>query len=281
MSDKVYQIIQESILKKLEEGVIPWRKTWSLKEGMPRNIITNKPYSGFNLFQLLCQCRNSPYWMTKKQIKQLNGTVDFEKEQSTLIVYWKFLEETNDQGEVTKKFPMIRYYHIYNLDQVEGITCKWEKEIPLYNNSPIENCEKIHKEYRDCPEIVWDKSPSYNFGSDKIGMPKLQNFKSSESYYATLFHEIGHSTGHLTRCNRDYQTSYAKEELVAEMAAAFLCGMAGIETETIQNQAAYIKGWKEKISKEPRIVIQAATLAQKAANYILNINEFNQESKAA
>lgn len=195
MSDKVYKIIQESVLKRLEEGTIPWKKTWN-GFGKPKNIISNKEYNGFNWFMLSCSPYSSPYWMTKKQCQQLGGKIDYDKEKSTLIIFWKFLEKENDKGEVEKRFPMLRYYHVYNYEQTTGITLKKEQQqhFDPINNNPIENCENLIEDWSKMPEIIFGKKPSYSPSFDKIGMPKLENFLSSEEYYGTLFHEMVHST---------------------------------------------------------------------------------------
>lgn len=276
MSEKVYQIIQEQILKKLDEGTVPWRKTWN-GFGKPKNIISNKEYRGFNWLMLSCSGYTSPFWMTKKQCQQLGGKIDYSKEKSTMIIFWKFLESQNDKGEVEKRFPMLRYYHVYNYNQTTGITLKPEQieTFDPVNNDPIENCENLVNNWKKMPEIVFGKRPSYNPTFDHIGMPKITDFHSSVEYYATLFHEMGHSTMHLTRLNRT-GLSYAKEELVAEMSACFLCGVMGIENLTIENSATYIQSWRQKISEDPKLVIQAASMAQKASNYIQNIYDFTE-----
>ena len=281
MSDKVYQIITDSILKKLDEGTIPWEKTWNFTNGMPKNGVSNKTYSGFNVFQLLCQGYGSPYWFTKKQAKEKGGTIDYQKEKSTLIIFWTFLEKKNEKtGEVEKKFPMLRYYHVYNQEQISGIKIKFEQEEKKYNNDPIVNCEQIITEWHNMPEIKWGGNPAYSPSLDIIRMKKIDQFHTAQNYYNTLFHEMAHSTMHLTRLNRQaLGLSYAKEELVAEMAACFLCGMAGIEKEIMDNSAAYIAGWKARISEEPKLVVQAASMAQKAVNYILGINTFAEISE--
>jgi len=281
MSDKVYQIITDSILKKLDEGTIPWEKTWNFNQGLPKNGVSNKTYSGFNIFQLLCQGYSSPYWFTKKQAKEKGGTIDYEKEKSTLIIFWTFLEKKNEKtGEVEKKFPMLRYYHVYNQEQISGIKIKFEPEAKKYNNDPIVNCEQIITEWHNMPEIKWGGNPAYSPSLDIIRMKKIDQFHTAQNYYNTLFHEMAHSTMHLTRLNRQaLGLSYAKEELVAEMTACFLCGMAGIEKEILDNSAAYIQNWKETIKGDSRLVIQAASMAQKACNYILGINTFTEISE--
>jgi antirestriction protein ArdC len=106
-------------------------------------------------------------------------------------------------------------------------------------------------------------------------MPKKESFESEEEYYSTLFHELAHSTQHLGRLDRDKNKedhAYSKEELVAEMTSAMLCGVAGIEKKTIDNSAAYVRNWSKKFKDNEKMVVEAAQKAQKAADYILNVN---------
>ncbi|MCD4744067.1 MAG: ssDNA-binding domain-containing protein [Desulfobacteraceae bacterium] len=271
-NNKVYEIIQAEILKKLDQGVIPWNRSWNT--GEVKNIISKKNYRGFNAIWLSCQGYSSEYWLTYKQAKQLKGNVK-KGESGTIIIFWKILKKTveNDQGEwEQKKIPLLRYYRVFNLEQTEGIETTEETKT-VFNNDPIENCEKIVFEYSDKPEIIHGQNPHYNLTTDKIGLPYLKSFQGSEEYYSTLFHEMGHSTRHPSRLNRE-KTSRAKEELVAEMTASFLCGVAGIDSKVIDNQASYIDGWRKRISEDAKLIISASTQAQKASDYILNNNQY-------
>lgn len=280
MSDKIQKAIQNKVLAMLEEGTIPWRKTWNLECGTAKNIITNKAYRGSNYFMLNCQGYSSPYWMTFKQAKNLGGFVR-KGQKSTPITVWYTVKPK--EGEEEKKqrgyFGMALVFNLAQTDEVK-VPKREEDEVKKYNNDPLANCEQILSEFTDPPAVKWGMKPCYNLTQDIIGMPKIKKFESSEEFYAVYFHEMGHSTRHLTRLNR-IKTSYAKEELVAEMTACFLCGSAGIETATIDNQVAYINEWRKEISKDPKIIMQAASEAQKAANYIMNINQFTEMKEAS
>ena len=278
---KVYEIIQDTILKKLEEGVIPWRKTWSGCGGDPKNIITNKAYRSTNNMLLQCQGYKSPYWMTFNQVKKLKGTL-LKGSKSSIVTYYKILEKENDAGVVEERFPMLRYYRVFNLEQTEGIIPKWDEEITEFTeNDPIVNCEKVVNEMREFPKMEWGINPCYSPSKDRIGMPELKQFNSSEEYYATYFHEMAHSTKHMQRMNRQ-QHSYAKEELIAEMSSCFICGKVGIESATIDNTAAYIQSWIKHIKEnDVKMVVQAAAEAQKVADWIMNISDFTEMKKTA
>lgn len=280
MSDKVQKAIQVRILQMLDDGTVPWRRTWGIECGSAKNIITNKAYQGSNYFMLNCQGYDSPYWMTFRQAKKLGGYVR-KGQKSTPITVWYTLKPKEGEEEKNRRgyFGMALVFNLAQTDDVK-IPKREEEEIKKYNNDPIINCEQILSEFKDAPAVKWGMNPCYNFTNDVIGMPKIEKFESSEEFYAAYFHEMGHSTRHLTRLGRT-KTSTAKEELVAEMTACFLCGSAGIETATIDNQVAYIASWKKRISEDPKIVIQAASEAQKAANYIMSINQFTEMKKAS
>jgi antirestriction protein ArdC len=221
------------------------------------------------------------YWLTFKQCKDLGGNIR-KGAQGTPVVYWNW-QEIEEDGETEKKVPFMRYYTVFNVAQCENIP---EDKIPATTEATtthidkIMQCEGIVENWEDKPEIRHGEQKAYyRPSSDLVNMPQVETFMNSEEYYSTLFHELTHSTGHEKRLNRQGITEiapfgtplYSKEELVAEMGAAFLCGYTGIEYATIDNSAAYIQGWLGKLKNEKKLVILAAAQAQKAANYILNI----------
>jgi antirestriction protein ArdC len=276
MSDKIYTMITEKIQEELEKGNVPWRKPWAGLEGMPKNMVSKKEYRGINIFLLACQTYVSPYWLTLKQANDLGGKVK-KGEKSTPVIFWNWVKKVNEETGKVDKIPFLRYYRVFNLEQCEGIE---SPDLPIVNNpfSPLEQCETVAKNMPKKPEIVHERQIAcYNPVSDKVNMPRPETFDGNSEYYSTLFHELTHSTGHKDRFNRpEMGTSffgshdYSKEELTAEMGAAFLCGFCGIETSTIENSAAYIRGWLTKLRSDAKMVIQAAAKAQKAVDYILN-----------
>lgn len=284
----VYEIITEKIMKKLEQGEIPWRTPWKAG-GWPKNIVSGKKYRGVNVFMLAMQGYASPHWLTYKQAKELGGYVK-EGATGTPVVFWKPADAKKPDVEPSddeRRAPILRYYTVFNLSQVEGIASP-DAELDRQFN-PIEACERIVREMPDAPMIECNRTKAgYIPSEDKVIMPPPGAFVSDEDYYATLFHELTHSTGHENRLNRRPSTdkrkfgdeAYSKEELVAEMGAAFLCGIAGIETATVDNSAAYIQNWLTALKDDKRMVIFAAAAAQKAADYILN-NFVAEQAKAA
>jgi antirestriction protein ArdC len=280
----VYAIITERIIERLERGTVPWRKPWA-DGGVPRNLVSKKPYRGINYFLLSASKYVSPYWLTYKQAEELGGHVR-KGEKSTLIVFWK-VETRNDpdaqEGEISSRDGsrfILRYYRVFNLEQCEIPAEKLAKlpKIETRDNEPIESCARIVNEMpmRPTLEHVGGKA-FYSSLSDKVTLPPMSLFASPEEYYATTFHELSHSTGHKSRLNRESLTdsapfgsaTYSKEELVAEMGAAFLCAEAGISAPVIANQAAYVAGWLKKLRDDRRLVVFAAAQAQRAADYIM------------
>jgi antirestriction protein ArdC len=286
----VYSIVSERIIALLEQGTIPWQKPWQGGAMLPRNLISKKPYRGVNVFLLHAMSYGNPYWLTFKQAQELGGNVK-RGEKASPVVFWKWLElDEQDEKGKAKRVPMLRYYSVFNASQCDGI------ETPLPENkqrehAPIETAEQIVASMPKRPTVEHGGNKAcYSPAFDRVDMPNPQTFNSGEDYYSTLFHELTHSTGHESRLNRKGvagsegewsafgSAPYAKEELVAEMGAAFLCGQAGIVERTLDNSAAYLAGWLERLRNDNKLVVLAAAQAQKAADFILNVKHETEES---
>jgi antirestriction protein ArdC len=283
--DKIFEMVTDTIVSKLEEGTIPWHKPWTGTIGMPRNLISNKAYRGINILLLGLQGYGSPYWVSFRQASKLGGHVR-KGEAGTIIVFWKWFEKEEeavnpDTGETEIKkvnIPFLRYYRVWNVEQCEGL--KHKRLQPKEDGREVEvntTAETIWNGWEH-PEVRTNGGRAfYHIGDDYIGMPEQATFDTDDDYYSTLFHEGIHSTGHPDRLNRpsivrdkDYGVDdYSKEELVAEIGACYLATMAGIE-RTIDNSVAYINGWLNKLKSDKRMVVYAAAQAEKAAEYILN-----------
>jgi len=271
-----YQIITDRITKLLEEGVCAWSKPWNSQAGMPRNLFSQRPYRGINVWMLGAQRYESPFWATFNQVKQAGGSVK-KGEKSTPIVFWKkYTSVDKDTGEEEGRFTL-KYYAVFNTAQVEGVAVP-TLEQPIFEHTPIEVCEKVVGNYPNRPTLLHgDSRAYYRPSTDCIVMPDMTAFPQLSCYYSTLFHELTHSTGHSDRLNRPTlvdavafgSVNYAKEELIAEMGAAYLCGVCGIANETINNSAAYLKGWLKVLRDDPKMLVQAAGQAQRAVDHIL------------
>lgn len=281
---KVYDVVNSRIMELLQQGTVPWRKTWHSESNCPKNLVSKKEYRGINIFMLACQEYSSPYWLTFKQCQDRNGKVR-KGEKSTPVIFWKWIDRRNaaevDQEEANGKgkVPLLRYYNVFNLEQVEGIAAPPLPETPGHTFSPNHRAQEVITGMPLPPDIRHGGNKAcYSPILDYVKLPEPQAFESTGEYYSTAFHELIHSTGHASRVGRkgilepSYFGSheYSKEELVAEMGAAFLCGHAGIEQRTLENSAAYIAGWLKALKNDSTLLVHATAQAQKASDYILN-----------
>jgi len=280
--NQVYEYVTNQIIQQLERGNIPWKQSWA-SSGLPVNGISKKPYQGINPFLLMTTKYNNPNWFTYKQVEDLGGHVR-KGEKSTMVIFWKKYakeDQNKQEGEISnrdKEVLVLRYYRVFNYLQTEGLNQdKFESKDTIVFN-PIESVEKIIREYKQLPTIVYNEQRAYyNPGQDIINMPRKESFKSETDYYQTLFHEMIHSTGHEKRLNRLQKkeasfgsSNYSKEELIAEIGASFLSGVSNISNnEQIEQSAAYIQGWLQALKNDKTMVVKAAAQAQKASDYII------------
>ena len=270
--------ITEKIIAGLERGEIPWKKPWVA--GFPRNILTGRPYNGINVFLLWNSRFASNWWGTEKQIQKLHGRLKADAEAHfVFFAGWKSrLLANNESGErINSTFGFTKLYRVFNADQCEGL----KMPHPEGKSEDYARAAAIVNGYQHCRILTTQDMAAYHPGHDVIYMPPQNCFTSLEEYYVTLFHEMAHSTGHPDRLNRpgfakaiNGKPGYSKEELVAEMAACFLCAEAAINSDTgFANRVAYIDHWLSVLRKDDKILYRAASQAQKAANYILGRNE--------
>jgi len=313
--DVVYKVVTDSMIKALTEaiatdGAAPWDKPWNAVAGVPmavRKWDNGKAYRGINIWILLGSGRPGP-WVTYNQVKKAGASLkaDQSKEYTT-ICFWKINRYKDKKDpEKTNSIPMLRYYRVYSLEQTEGLKEKrWMKNEREASQTdvvvnPFDKAEKIWIEFKGKPDVrEGSNSASYRPFQDVLSMPAKVQFTSKYSdpeeayghYNSTLFHEAAHATGHPSRCKRfeanqaDHifgSESYSKEELVAEMTAAYLQAFAGIEVNKVRdNNVAYLKSWVKRLESDPRFVIQAAGQAQKACDHILGVKWDNSEDNAA
>ena len=278
---QVYQIITDRIVSLLEEGTIPWHRPWHGGPTCerPANLKTGHQYRGINVFLLAAMGYSSRYWLSFKQAKAMGGNVR-KGERGTPIIFWRRFEVEDRKTGEPKEVPMLRYYTVFNLDQIDGIEAPDAPEIPDREFTPIQRAQAIMDNMPNPPRIEHIQPRAfYRSDQDLVNLPKPEHFKSDVKYYGTAFHELAHSTGHEKRLGRRPSDvprffgdrEYSQEELVAEMGAAFLCSEAGIGQVLIEDQAAYIDNWISVLRGTPKLVIKAASAAQAAADYILNI----------
>jgi antirestriction protein ArdC len=223
-----------------------------------------------------------------RQANELGGHVR-KGEDSTIVVFWKVEDtpqstedlDTAEPHEKARRRFLLRYYRVWNLEQCELPQAGLDKlpKIETHEHDPIEAAERIIAAMPDPPEIVRAGSKAfYSPITDRVTLPPRKLFISAEEEACTAAHEISHSTGHEKRLAREGITElapfgspvYSREELVAELSAAYLCAEAGISNAVIRNQAAYVAGWLKKLRDDRKLLIHAAAEAQRAADYILN-----------
>jgi antirestriction protein ArdC len=254
MKMDIYAIVTEKIINLLESGVVPWRRPWT-STGLPRNLVSKKPYRGVNFFLLSASKYISPFWLTIRQANELGGHVR-KGEESTVVVFWKVddakqsaegLDNEETDGKTRRRF-LLRYYRVFNLEQCELPQTVLDKlpKTEAHEHDPIETAERIIADTPNRPEIQYAGSKAfYSSLTDRITLPPRELFTSAEEFYATALHETVHSSGSEKRLAREGiceaapfgSPVYSKEELVAEFGAAYLCAEAGISNEVIHNQA--------------------------------------------
>lgn len=283
----IYQIITDRILEQLDKGIIPWHKPWTGGLEGAYNYKSRKAYSVLNQMLL----KHADAYLSWKQIQELGGKVK-KGAKSEIVTFWKILpieEELDDGTKVKKCIPLLKYYPVFWIGDVEGIERKEEQRVA---HDPVEEAENIVNLYMTSdnhPTLNRDKTSNRAFYSpltDSVTVPEIGQYPEISEYYSTLFHELTHSTGHKTRLNRLDKISffgneeYSKEELVAEIGAATLVNMAGLETaKSFNNSAAYIQGWSSKLRENKRMIVEASSKANKAVNYILGRKDTNSDNE--
>lgn len=280
MSINVYELVTNRIIEQLENNIVPWEKPWSSTLDGAFNRVSKKPYSILN--QMLLKYDGE--YASFKQWKDLGGHIR-KAEKSEIIVFWKMypIKEKQDDGtEIIKTIPLLKYINVFHISQVDGVEPLKQKV--THDIEPIDKAEKILNDYWNRENItiehVKGDKAFYSPMFDKIQLPLFEQFKQSEEYYSTAFHESVHSTMKTSRCNRQEDRKgkvvsfgseeYSKEELVAEVGSAQLMNMVGIETtKSFRNSTAYIQSWLKVLRNDNKFIVSASSKAEKAVNYIL------------
>lgn len=284
MGKSVYEMVTDRIIDQLEQGIIPWEKPWRGIRSGAYNRISKKSYSLLNQMLLL----HDGEYATFKQWQQLGGKVR-KGAKSEIVVFWKIMpvEEKQEDGTTVKKsIPLLRYYNVFHISQIEGV-----EPLPkdtLQELEPIEEAERILNGYVKRENIILvhktGNKAFYSPEKDLIHLPLMEQFKNINEYYSTAFHEATHSTMKECRCNRAEERKgklvafgseeYSKEELVAEIGSANIMNILGIETKkSFRNSAAYIQNWLSVLKNDVCFIVSASSKAEKAVKYILNGSE--------
>ena len=285
-----YSEITNAIIADLEKGVRPWVKPWEGSGAIPcRPLrITGEPYRGINVLLLWSathqQGFQSAYWLTFQQALHQGGHIR-KGEKSTTVVFSGTLTKTeqDDKGEEQEKvIPFLKAYSVFNIDQTEGLSEKYRapaaKAPTVRENARHENADRFIANTNAEISHGCDRA-CYSPLEDRIYMPNIERFKDSDSFYAVLLHELTHYTMREGRCPRNFRSSihgtanYAREELIAELGAAFLCADLQISLTPRPDHADYIANWLEVLRNDKRAIFHAAATAQRAADFLHSLQQ--------
>lgn len=278
----IYTCITNQIIVQLEAGVRPWSQPWSANDTVSRPLRHDgTPYSGINVLLLWAEAANRGFtrstWMTFRQARALGGHVRRGETGST-VVYADTLvrSDVDDAGQdVEQRIPFLKAYTVFNVDQIENLPGRYAPLEPetINPDAPIAAAEAF---FAQCGADVRHGGGSafYAPGPDYVQMPPFASFQSAHDYYATLGHEMTHWTRHASRLDRDLgrqrhgDAGYAREELVAELGAAFLCADLGLSLTPRDDHAAYIASWLDVLRNDKRFIVSAASHAQRAIAWL-------------
>lgn len=280
----IYEMVTNRIIAELEKGIIPWKKPWRMvgvSTECAFNRVTKRPYTLLN--QMLLSKVGE--YASLKQWNKLGGKIK-KGAKSEVVVFWKMLpikEKQKDDTYKDKVIPMLRYYNVFHIDDVEGVEPLGK--IDLSNETEkIVDADAVAENYLEKYSIKHDFTKItdrafYRQADDYVEVPNIKQFKKASEYYSTMFHELTHSTGHKDRLDRLDSNArfgnelYSKEELVAEIGSATILNYLGIDTQdTFQNNVAYIQSWLRVLRNDKRFIVSASSRAEKAVKMILNLD---------
>lgn len=293
----LYQSVTDQVIKQMETGCVPWVQPWGRDTvaapcALPQNASTGRTYSGINILLLWGAAietrRTTPYWLTFRQALGLGGNVR-KGERGTSVCYADSFvpkaeaKKARETGDTPQSVGFLKRYTVFNADQCEGLDARFFEGV-----TPLPECEIIPRAER----LIAATGADFRIGGDRaffmpsedfIQVPPQPAFQDQINYYRTCFHELGHWTGHESRLDRKLTTAkgtkdYAREELVAEMTSSFVCAAQDIHP-TVRH-ADYLGAWLDVLKTDKRAIFRAASLASKAADFILAFDT-NPESQAA
>jgi antirestriction protein ArdC len=283
--DELYETVTNSIISMMEQGTKPWAPTWNASQCMTHPLRSNgEKYQGINTVILWTACQVKGYtgkhWFTFKQALEMGASVR-KGEKASPVVFFTTLEKETDKVKdgqpVVDKIPCLKTYSVFNACQIDKLPEKYltqpaatvktnpDQPIPaidlFVSNTGVNLTHRGGRAYYEC-------------NTNNVVMPHFSDFHTAQDYYATLLHEMTHWTGHPKRIDRNMKpntASYAFEELIAELGAAFLCADLGITNAPREDHASYLQHWPGILKKDNKAIFQAAAAAQKACNYLHNV----------
>lgn len=278
MSKSLYETVTNSIIEQLNQGAKPWVKPWKNAQGsvglVPTNVSSGRPYSGMNILLLWAAASERMYpthgWMTYRQANALGARVR-KGEKATTVVYTKFKNKA-DEGEEPKLVPLLKSYSVFNVAQLDGLPSTFLKPPETFPED--ERLEAVRTLVKASGiKVHYGASKAvYMPGPDVVEMPAYSSFTNDDTFCSTLFHELGHATGHPSRLGRKlnakmFKEAYAAEECVAELCSAFLCAHLGFSYVEAQSPA-YIESWLKVLKQDNRAIFSLASYASHAADWL-------------
>jgi antirestriction protein ArdC len=280
MARDIYAEVSARIVSELERGAAPWVKPWSATAGrnVPCNAVTNRPYSGCNVLLLWMAQQagyRTPRFLTFKQARDLGGSVR-RGEHGSKVYFVKQLQVRDEQAggeDMVRLVPMLREYTVFNIEQCEKLPEHVHAIQPVRVRNPNQRSD-VADDFLRCTGADIREGHGealYIPSRDFISLPAFEAFRGADQFYCTIFHELGHWSGHPSRVARDLKNrfgsrEYAAEELVAELCAAFLCAEFGFDGDL--RHAGYIATWIELLKQDKRALFTAASKASQAAEYL-------------
>lgn len=283
----IYAEVTNRIIAELENGIVPWKKPWTGVSSGAISRATGKPYSLINQIML----GEPGEYVTFKQCSDEGGRVK-KGSKAKMVVFWKPMIRDRldafgkplvgaDGKPVVDNIPLLRYFQVFHIDDCEHITPKYNVE-KITEVNPVQAAEDVMAGYVARSGVTLrhkkQNSAHYSPTTDAICLPLREQFVDAPEYYATLFHEAMHSSGHPSRLNRIDKVAafgtddYSKEELIAEIGSATIMNEIGIETSSsFRNSAAYIQSWLRALRNDKRMIISAAGKAEKGVKLILEM----------
>jgi len=281
----VYTRITGQIVASLEQGVRPWIRPWNAEHAagrITRPLRHNgQPYSGINILMLWASASAqgfvAPIWMTFNQALELNAHVR-KGEKGSLVVYANRItktEQDTDGNDVEREIPFMKGYTVFNVEQIDGLPEIYYARLEPKFSAPerIAHAEAFFTATGAAIRYGGNRA-YYTQDGDRIQMPAIESFRDAEAFYSTLAHETAHWTKHPGRLDRDFSRSkfgdegYAREELVAELASAFLCADLELTPEVREDHAQYIASWLTVLKDDKRAIFSAAAHAQRAVDFL-------------
>ena len=283
MANNVYQMVTDRIIEQLENGVIAWRKPWTGGIESVIGYTSRKPYSLINQFLL----GEPGEYLTFKEVERLGGKVN-KGAKARFVVFYKQMTYTekvvNEEGEEetkTKRIPLLRFYNVFHIKDttipskaVEGTS----NVVELDGKADEVIMAYVKREGLNFTNNKPSSRAFYSPSLDEVVVPMPSQYSEMAEYYSTTFHELTHSTMLAHRCNRMSENKiacfgnedYSREELVAEIGSAMICTSLGISIpESFKNSVAYIRHWIQALKNDNKMIVWAASRAEKASDYIL------------